>query len=546
MEKYLILILLVAFAGTFFYLNPQYLPFSFGFSTLSIGTTDFTTNDPNGFLQGKLFVFTVRQGGLAQRAQGAILAEQINVNGVKAKKGFDLMIENTQQECEYPISVDYSGGKIYTYGVVKYRYACTTPWTCKPLSEVLADCQKYGEPLIAFKFPNSFDEGCIYRNPIASYTGRLKEQANYHFKTKMSLAIEGETPITAIISNKSQTTAKFDNVAYAIWQGNLVTGETCPNPSTARVMAVYVKAGEEWRLINMDRYNTYKTREERLNNLITELHSGYNSSATEGYVDSLISQINSAASQALQTTTFKGGFLRNSHSLQDGKYVIELPKQLQFPVFTFYVKADSLGVYTPTVKPKILSAKAVSFKTGEIGSIEVKFKNDSEVGGGFFIWAECPTGFQMYGTTIESYVGAGATKTVFIPLTGSCSKDLTKTCIVHVKGTEVEDTKSVSVTCKPQQVCQPNAIVCILNKIKKCNADGTGYTLISDCAAQGKVCGTDSFGNLTCVNSGTGGGNGGASDSNLFKAILFLAVAVFGTLFLIIIILLLLRKLIGV
>jgi len=550
MEKIGIVLILILLAGTFFYFNPQYLPMAIGFSTLSIGTTDFTTNDPNGFLQGELFVFTVRQGGLSQKAVGTITANQIQADGKKASKGFTLEITNTKQECVYPISVDYTSGKVYLYGFKKYPM-----WSSE-------NCSAYGEYVAEIKPAWSLDKYCIYRNPLSSYSGRLKDQANYRFNTIWKLAIEGEEPIVSTMSNIGETKVKFDNVAYAIWQGNLVTGETCPNPSSHRVMAVY--AFKKWVLVNEDYWDDYKNYER---SFLQNLRS-LNADAIENQIKELNNKAGKAVAFLPDNHPFLRtgggqGYLANKESVKNAMYILPLAKQIQFPVFTFYVKADKLGVFTPTVKPSIISAKSIAFKTGELGSIELTFKNESEVGGTFHIWAECPAGFSMYGTTIERYVGANQTATVFIPITGQCGTTTTKTCTVYVKGTELKDSKRVSVTCKPQQVCNPNQIVCINDAIYKCNADGTDYILIENCKSQGKVCGTDALGNLICVTSGTtpdfgdstGGLLGGFGDilkgllsggSDFVKALMMLGLIILGIIAIILIIWLIIRKIIGI
>lgn len=51
----------------------------------------------------------------------------------------------------------------------------------------------------------------------------------------------------------------------------------------------------------------------------------------------------------------------------------------------------------------------------------------------------------------------------------------------------------------PIATCNANQKVCDNeNKIKQCRSDGSGYDLIADCGAIGKICGIES-GNLTCV-----------------------------------------------
>lgn len=511
MNAKIVLGVLIVFAlvGAVYVVKPDFFPLSQGFSTLSIGTTDLTSNDPEGFFNGKAFVFSVRQGGLAQSASGSIAASNIQSDGAQATKGFKLELVNATQSCDYPIQVDYAGDKVYLYGWFEYPYVLIPP----SVDQIKSACAKFGEPMSWGKVSQSFVYGCVYRNARTSYSGRLKETANYAFKTDWTFTIDSSAPLTASMSSAEQSKIMFSNIAYGIWQGNLVTGDSCPSPVAQRVIALY-KEDSAWNLIDESTWDDYKNKE---SNLLGVSYSSM-SNITNG-----IASTNVSGDSVLRTKSFSsaGGASASAlGTLSSGHAKINLEKSLQFPVFTFYVKAQSLGIFTPETKPVIISTSGVKFKTGETGTVEVSVKNDSTVGGIFTAWLTCDGSIRQSGSNIEAYLNAGQIKSIFIPVTGSCSTNTTSACMVHVMGTTQQVSKTVSVSCSPQCVCEPDQTVCMADVIKKCKAECSGYEIISDCASKGQVCGRDVLGNLTCTTPAPVGGGSGSGGFD-WGAILF-------------------------
>jgi len=459
----------------------------FGFTTLSLSSVDFKTNDPTGFLQGPVFALTVRQGGLAQHAEGYFSPQVIKDEGKMVRKGFKLEIDNFEQRCRYPVRVDYSE-KIYKYGLVDCGLF-------EPLESCKSKCARFGEVIGWGKAVGELTGYCVYGSPVASYTGRLKDVADYGFRAKLKLTIDGKSPVTATISSTGAGEARLGNVALAVWQGNLVTGASCPVPSSDRVMAVYSKG---WRLINASYFDSYKNKSD-------DLKASFGVHSTQ--IRLKIEQVNAAADAALRPVSWNNAVGVDSFSVENGYFFVDLPKQLQFPVFTIYVKADELGLYQPIGKAVILSAQGSTFKTGEDGVIRVDFMNESSVDAGFQVWVECSPGFSMKGSVIERQLRAGVRDTVFIPVTGSCSSTKSGNCKVYVKalggGTPV--TANVSMTCSPQQVCDPGKVSCISNVIKQCNSDGTAWLTLEDCASKGQVCVSNSLGQLSCGSGSNAG-----------------------------------------
>jgi len=498
-SKTLVFLIIVGIVA-FVLFNQNLIPLSVvgGFSTLSLSNVDIQTNDPTGNIQGDVWVLTVRQGGLGQHAVGTFSPEEISVGEKRAEKGFTLKLVNTEQKCNYPLIVDY-GKTVYKYGYLK---AALAPW--ENANEWAQErCGLLGQYLYWTK-PSGLDYFCVYRNPIAGAVANLEENPNLEFKTTVSLEIEGESALTDTMSNTGNSIVHLGNKAVGIWQGNLSTGEQCPAPSSSGIKAVFGKESiydwstPTWRLVDSTKLSNYFVQQS-----VVERRED---SLTEAELKNKIDLANSLADQSLLPKQFclynNCAIGKNSFSLVDGKYEINLNKQIQYPVMTFYIKADSLGIYQPTTKPVIVSTETTDFATGEKGSIIVKFKNDSEESGNFLIYADCSTaGFSQTGSNIERYVSAGQQSTVFVPISGSCSSRTQGNCTVVVKSLDFSgktDSRNVSLYCSPQLTCTPEKRVCIDDVISQCNNIGTGWNVVEDCKSVGKVCAVDEVGTIYC------------------------------------------------
>jgi len=482
-----LLIILVAIALFIpFLLNPRnspvFLPFEIwqptGFLTISLSQQQFTTSDPNNFLNGKLWIFSIVQNQLAQKATGTF-------QGTDKLKKFTIELIQTRQSCQYPILVDYTksgpynlkDSKLYIYGLARYSMLLSN-------DQIKQDCSKYGEVIFyGFKPSYSFEKGCLYRNPISSYAGKLKTVANISFETRMALTIEGQQPIIQTISNQGATTAKFDDIAYAIWTQGGIKGASCPDPVSSGVMAIYYNGS--WRLVDSTKYNDYKNAE------LTLLTVDPNTYSYDSLIN-LYERINKMADAVvLSQKSFGSGSLKNQTYLSNGYYELPVSGMVMIPNFTLYVKADAIEIYTPYSVPQIISVQGTSMKTGETGYLTVTYKNTGDKGG-FTISTNCGT------YTIERVVEKGATDTVKIPVT--CSFVGTKQCTITVKGTEKSESRTVDLACMRQYACTPKTRICESNRyLKECNADGTAYVTIADCSQYDKECGYDQYNVLNCI-----------------------------------------------
>jgi len=473
----LALVLIVAVSATSYFMT-------IGFTTLSLQQSSFRSTD--SLLNGPVWILTVRQGGMAQRAEGTFYPSEITADGTHALKSFSIDIVNQKQTCNYPIQIDYNAIPIYSVGYRTYGYDWSHPlgWS---YDQIKADCSNYGEVFAIGNFAWSTDDYCYYGTKKTANIGTFNTW-NLDFETDISIQVDGEAPITKTITNTADVAfgsqTRFDTIAYAVWQGNLATGDNCPSPAD-RYVATYQNGA--WRIVSGADYDSYKNYFQT-----TNIPDGSTATVERSVLEQTVSQVNYYGNAAIQEESFYssgGAKAQTTGTADSGRVYIDLAKQIQFPVFTFYVKADTLGIYQPVGRAQIVSVDSTDFKTGETGNIIAVVKNIGDERGGFEIYAVCPSPFRQVGTNIQTTIEAGQTYTANIPITASVGERTTRDCTVYacVLGNCVS--RAVSVTADPQQICTPGQEYCEFDtKIYRCNDAGSGYDLVEDCGEQGKVC----------------------------------------------------------
>ena len=447
-------------------------PSGAGGSVLSLSQVDFLSNDPQ--LSGKVWLLTMAQNDYGQYAVGSFTKDQIKDGDTQAQYDLTVRMDVLDETCSYPIT--YTGVPIKSMS--SETQTCWMGITCNgkigyKSEDFQHDCQLKPGFYAFGKKSASWDYICFWTTTTA-YNGNVLTPT-LTFSSKLSAASHGET-VSGTISSASARSVWLGDKVLATWTGNLNTGEQCPISSDYGIAAAYV--GGTWRITDKGRFDDYKTYDisgmmdciSRLVNYGTETGT----SCTQAY--------NTYASNVLLAKTFTsptGGTTATATGTQNnGQVKMILNKMIQYPVITFHIKAEWIGIVIPVGKPDILSISSKDFKTGDVGYIVANVKNVGTGDGSFSFYATCPSPFGQSGTSPTASLAVGETKAINIPVTAVCSEDTTKSCTVRaydINQPNNYDDAAVSLTCKPILLCNAGETRCNGNVIEQCNAAGSGW-----------------------------------------------------------------------
>jgi len=485
------LLLLGIFVGSLYFLGIlKYMMTGLqGYTTLSLSQAGFKTDDPNDpWWNSKVYILTVVQGGMSQSARGTITKQEVDDKGSTEKPLNDLTIDITygKQTCEYPIRVNSN-----VPNVNRYSYHSFT----KPLC---LDWKKCVREYCLEHYPNSKWVGaitwtltafCIEEKPqtgAVAYT--TIENPTVHTISTTSVKAKGET-YTSNLDTQQATTQQIGPYVFAIWDGYLNKG-TCDSQSS--YYGFYSQGS--WKIGHATNYETYKTQYDTQITKI-KLYETNGWSMSEVDLKTAVSLVDTAAVSAIQETSF--GTIDKVNNMTDAVIIQDVKSWVSDPVFTYYVKADWLGIYQPVTKPEIVEVSSQKFQSSSEGTIYVKFRNAGDYRGTMQVWATCESPFRQVGPTQEYTLEAGDIETAYIKISMDTNVSVTKYCTVHVKSLAIEVTKKVEVTGDPWQICTSDKYSCIDNKVQKCNSAGSGYETITTCEV-GKICEYDTTGKAYC------------------------------------------------
>lgn len=468
-------ILIVALASTTFFFGAQQL----GSSTLSVSEASLQSSSK--FFSGKAWLITVVQGGLGQSFFGTITPNEIQAKaGEKPTQELRININYDKQKCMYPISTDSDATRIYKIG--KKEWACATG-KFQPESYFVEELKKQGEY-------SPFGVYGIYPFSFTCFATYISEESHVGFFGKTDVEVSGK--ITTTISGK-QSSFNFDSKGatkgyvgddvYAIWQGNLDTGKSCEYTTQNPFRPVYQSG--KWITVSGANYQKYASN---YDDVIETYIIRQDVALSQSTLQDMINQFNSLSDQALQQKSF--GVIDAETNLTDAVVTTTMKDPLQYPVITMYVKADTLGIYTPIGEPKIESAQSTCFKTGDQATIQVNVKNIGDEFGSFTVYAECKTPF-VATRNVNIGLKPNEQDTVYIPISATATTRTESRCTVYAVGTEKTVTKDVGVCVDPLKTCTPNAQFCDIeggiHKIKKCDSEGVTTQTVKECLSN-EIC----------------------------------------------------------
>lgn len=441
-----------------------------GFNDISLSSVDYLSNDP--VLGGESWVLTVIQNCMGRYAVGSFSKSNIQdpADNAQATKDFKLTMTLDEQKCEYDI-------REQGFPILTLKQETRHLWKLGlGASEFEAECT--AKPYSLSFNKKGWYYTCFWGVETAKH-GTLSS-ADINFKSTIKLEVPGQTPQTATITNQLTRSVDIGTIGTAYWNGNIVTGDSCPSASADRISVAYQNG--VWKMIDESKYQTYLVH-----------HQAEVKICISNYLKSLgdtpntcVEKYNIVSSNALagKKLISDGGTLGTTFgSVSDGKVFLNLVKTIQYPMITLRLNVDWIGIFIPVSQPKVIYTSSKTFRTGETGYINAQIKNDGTGVGSFNVYADCNSPFGSDSSRIVS-LAADTSTTISIPVTVSASKDLTGSCTVcaeDINEPSKKHCKSVSMSAKPQITCTPFKRECAGTTIVQCNAEGTGESVIQEC-----------------------------------------------------------------
>lgn len=455
---------------------------SIGFSTLSLSSVNFQSNDPD--VGGDAWILLINNNGGGQSATGTFLSSQISSGTKQANEGFTLEVNNVRNDVEYQIRNDAVPLYVYSYSNIGFQL------------DPVGACNQRGSQFTV-KPSGSLSTYCIFRTQFGTKGSIL--QGNYIFESDIKVT-KGSQVDTAKINNVQQTSVKVGNNVFAQFQGFLASGRSIPNDPD--IIVVYANQGGQWKTASLSRFTQWQSSSNGV--------SSGSCIQNEADVQRCINLANGDLSFVLNGRSFvsNDGIVAKTitSSATSGKVVFEFGKQLMFPVMTLKVKASYLGIVVNVGDPAIVSVSSPTFASGtNQGYIEVVAKNVGSASGTFDVSAVCNSPFSS-NDVARVTLAAQEQASRFLTVTASVSSPQSGTCNVKVldvnSGKSVQ--QSVSVSATPTIICNAGEKTVFGKQILQCNQAGSGFTVIAECP-DGEIPDPVSF---TCVKEDTGGGGG--------------------------------------
>lgn len=429
-----------------------------GFSTLSLDRVDFESNDPT--VGGQAFLLNVVQNGAGQYARGTFttsdLNQELSDEGVEVSESLRIDLSTEGQECVYNIR---NSGDVLSDLVVVEQGDCLTT-IC--LNNARDRCN--GVFANEGGFISRKDFICLDYELVGA-VGTI-DFDRLDFETTVDVTV-GDEDFSGVISNSGERSVSLgDNRVHASWQGNLVSGESCPSPAGQGVVALYTNG---WSVVSESAYENWKINADSLLDCLDLANNNdgidYDSCVTE------YQGLTSLASRSVDFVAEGGSSVDFSGSANAGELRLPLGRLIQYPMITMRVSADTLGIVLPVGVPKIVDVSSDTFATGDDGNIRVEVENVGESLGVFVASVECSGDFSPRGTSPSFQVPSGSSAVLNIPLSAGSAG--TSGCVVTVADVENpfnRDISTVRVSADPLVTCDTGDIRCVGDVEQVCRA----------------------------------------------------------------------------
>ena len=468
------------------------LPFAVsGVNTLSISNVNLQSYFDK--LDGKAWLITFSQGQLGQHFFGEFSPDAVESKtsgDLKTTKNFKIAVDYQDTTCNYVIGAGSSIIQSPIYDIDFKEWTCDTSWAIPQTPTEQKAKEKSGLSNILYygkygglsKGSTCFAIGYNTQSIVKSFPAEGDVGGKYN----VYIEVPGEPSASVTIDTLAGSgQGSLGNYAYVVYNGNLATGKKCAsifNPIDYK--ASYVNG--QWRIISNNAYLNYKSK----------LNEGLSEGSTRSLIYSReynaittwANQLKSQSQTALISQSVSGSLL-NKYYLSNAKLVINTQTPLELPVTSIYIKASTIGIYTPVPDFSITDASSSCFKTGENGIILVNVKNNGEKGG-YNIYAKCQNQFSSTWNS-QGSLNKGDSATISIPISATTDKKITDTCIINLEQVGKTITKNVNVCVNPQITCTATSPFCsfdgVKEVVKECINEGAS-SKITDICETGEYC----------------------------------------------------------
>ena len=440
-------------------------PFASAFSPLALSRVDFTSNDPD--LNKPVWLLTVVENGNEATAIGTIDNTAIERDdGATAKNDITIAIENTKNTCEYPLqNIGSSIKRIDAISVSGFN--------------VVTQCS--GTPGCFASYQYVFGGGYLFIGTQVAKETPPGTSATI-IESKLKATVGSET-VTGTISSLNQRSVILGSRVAATWNGNLVSGDQCPQPTDSGVTAV--KGSQGYVITSKSAMAEYLSARSNFDACLGNVPT--TALDKDERISACAAAHNAKVNAALQRTSITpwNAAPIATDSQGSGKVTITLPNLIQYPVITMRVDASWLGINIPVGMPEIINTETTPFTEGSNGNIRVTVKNIGDARASFEVSATCTGAASQVGTARTIALDSQAVGTVDIPLTGDAgTKSETFECKINARDLNKatnQDTATVVGTVNPLALCTPGQARCVENAIEACNAQGTAYVKSEVC-----------------------------------------------------------------
>jgi hypothetical protein len=443
-----------------------------------------------------------------------------DASGEEAKQGLNIQVSTKPNYCTYSFKTNtFNYQDVYTVEPIEIK---KWMWTQSDLDElkslVKSQCTDFSRDGYKIQITDLNSDGSLWTAgdyvygssawlfQAKVYCVKLNEKVGtvaqpidktIIAESDWTVQAEGKTAETKTISNSDAgegRSTKIGNNVWIQWQGNLGTGEDCPDVSN--LIGIHDNAfAQGWKLGSRDDYNTYSSY--LTNGIKQQIREYAESSYPEDYATVFKNRANAIARDVVdEESGFTYSVLDTSY--YSGKVKIDLGRQIVFPLFRLIIDADYLEIEIPTGVPAIDSVTDVKFTKGLSGQVTAVIRNAGDGKGGFTTRIkDCTNGFSSSSSPIGSTLEAGATKTLQFNVIGSStstSQTVTGVCTLEVKESVTGEvaTRIFGVEMDQIQQCVPGTTACSVDDlgrdvIKRCNSAGTIYEIVDTCSS-GEEC----------------------------------------------------------
>lgn len=318
-------------------------------------------NNPNG-----VWVFQWIDNGFTSEILHARFDKEddLTVDNKVAAQDFSISINSLDQFCTYDINREPDREDVYLFELKEISESFW-PWQVFSLAEISAEVDRMVEEAgcskikiggksdiakgieVSGTIKTNIDVACWRIKDVIGQAGSL-QNLKYDFETEFVLSSDGKQDIKKTLTYKSGEeilSQELSSDAYVIWEGSLVSGETCPTGPDDYV--TFNPNFFEWKITDKTNYVLYESKLSDLSRIALSFLKG------ETSIRSAENSINSFASNAVADRQIAYSPIIDSTSASSGRLKIKLGKKIVFPQFRLFVDSDYLELEISTGIPEL-------------------------------------------------------------------------------------------------------------------------------------------------------------------------------------------------